>query len=286
MKERNERHRPLLSGIRIQSRRGLPPNSQPVTPYTDATLTGLAYRPRDKKLVLVTNLHVMTGTDPETGVVNEAVGDEEMYQPVNGERVANRRTGVPLSDTEDNAMDIAVLELLGGVAAESALHDHPVHTGRRIVPGVVVPEKRDPPMELLVLGVETGERTFPVTETNARRSVAGKMFTGLTILNTQPGYVDGGDSASPVLAKDENGDYHMAGVVFARNNLLLALEAYVIPASRVEEVFGITFGNTPPTANAGADKTAYRGQTVELNGSGSDLDGDTLTYSWEQLGLA
>ena len=43
--------------------------------------------------------------------------------------------------------------------------------------------------------------------------------------------------------------------------------------------------NNPPTANAGADKTAYRGQTVELNGSGSDLDGDTLTYGWEQLGL-
>ena len=43
--------------------------------------------------------------------------------------------------------------------------------------------------------------------------------------------------------------------------------------------------NTTPTANAGDDKTAYRGQTVELNGSGSDPDGDDLTYSWEQLGL-
>ncbi len=41
----------------------------------------------------------------------------------------------------------------------------------------------------------------------------------------------------------------------------------------------------PPTANAGADKTAFRGQTVTLVGSGTDPDGDTLTYQWKQLGL-
>ena len=43
--------------------------------------------------------------------------------------------------------------------------------------------------------------------------------------------------------------------------------------------------NTPPMANAGDDKTTYRGETVELNGSGSDPDGHSLTYRWEQLGL-
>ncbi len=43
--------------------------------------------------------------------------------------------------------------------------------------------------------------------------------------------------------------------------------------------------NNPPTANAGDDKTAYRGENVELNGSGSDPDGHPLTYQWEQLGL-
>ena len=47
----------------------------------------------------------------------------------------------------------------------------------------------------------------------------------------------------------------------------------------------VTVVNIPPTANAGDDKTAFRGETVELNGSGNDDNEDTLTYQWEQLGL-
>ncbi len=43
--------------------------------------------------------------------------------------------------------------------------------------------------------------------------------------------------------------------------------------------------NIPPTANAGDDKTAFPGETVELNGSGNDANEDTLTYQWNQLGL-
>ncbi len=43
-------------------------------------------------------------------------------------------------------------------------------------------------------------------------------------------------------------------------------------------------GNHPPTANAGADQTAFVGETVTLNGSGStDPDGDSLTFSWSFL---
>jgi K319L-like, PKD domain len=38
--------------------------------------------------------------------------------------------------------------------------------------------------------------------------------------------------------------------------------------------------NTPPTANAGPDMSANVGEVVHLNGSGSDVDGDNLTYSW------
>src|SRR5262249_46194546 len=47
--------------------------------------------------------------------------------------------------------------------------------------------------------------------------------------------------------------------------------------------------NRPPTANAGTDQTVEcAGATtqVTLNGSGSsDLDGDTLTYSWSEGGV-
>ena len=39
--------------------------------------------------------------------------------------------------------------------------------------------------------------------------------------------------------------------------------------------------NSAPVANAGADQSAYVGNTVTLDGSGStDADGDSLTYSW------
>ena len=45
--------------------------------------------------------------------------------------------------------------------------------------------------------------------------------------------------------------------------------------------------NNPPSANVAQEVvTAYRGDTVELNGSGSsDPDGHSLTYSWEQTGV-
>ncbi|MBN1343006.1 MAG: hypothetical protein JXQ73_10025 [Phycisphaerae bacterium] len=40
--------------------------------------------------------------------------------------------------------------------------------------------------------------------------------------------------------------------------------------------------NNPPTANAGADQTVNTGDTVNLAGTGTDPDGDTLTYAWVQ----
>lgn len=41
-------------------------------------------------------------------------------------------------------------------------------------------------------------------------------------------------------------------------------------------------GNLPPVADAGADYTIPAGTAFVLTGSGSDPDGDALTYTWEQ----
>jgi hypothetical protein len=40
--------------------------------------------------------------------------------------------------------------------------------------------------------------------------------------------------------------------------------------------------NTAPTVDAGADQTAYEGQTVYLHATASDPDSDPLTYAWTQ----
>ncbi|MBP2619166.1 zinc-dependent metalloprotease [Chryseobacterium jejuense] len=42
-------------------------------------------------------------------------------------------------------------------------------------------------------------------------------------------------------------------------------------------------GNTVPTANAGADYTIPKSTAFVLTGSGTDADGDSLTYIWEQV---
>lgn len=43
-------------------------------------------------------------------------------------------------------------------------------------------------------------------------------------------------------------------------------------------------GNDPPSADAGTDMTVRPGETVNLSGSGSDPDDDSLSYSWTQTG--
>ena len=44
----------------------------------------------------------------------------------------------------------------------------------------------------------------------------------------------------------------------------------------------VTLVNNPPTANAGLDYTIPRSTAFVLHGTGSDPDGDALTYCWEQ----
>ena len=44
-------------------------------------------------------------------------------------------------------------------------------------------------------------------------------------------------------------------------------------------------GNSAPTANAGADFTIPKGTPFILKGAGTDSNGDTLTYCWEQIDI-
>jgi hypothetical protein len=42
----------------------------------------------------------------------------------------------------------------------------------------------------------------------------------------------------------------------------------------------VNYVNQPPTSNAGDDQTKNEGETVHLSGSGTDPDGNLLTFSW------
>ena len=45
----------------------------------------------------------------------------------------------------------------------------------------------------------------------------------------------------------------------------------------------ITVVNIPPTANAGPDQSVDEGETVNLNGTGTDIDGNIVSYNWTQI---
>jgi Fungalysin metallopeptidase (M36) len=47
---------------------------------------------------------------------------------------------------------------------------------------------------------------------------------------------------------------------------------------------GLCGGNHAPVANAGPDQTVVEGTLVTLAGSGTDADGDALTFTWSQTG--
>ena len=84
-----------------------------------------------------------------------------------------------------------------------------------------------------------------------------------------------------------NRTQHIASFTAPPGNNTLEFKLTVTDSNGAKAADSVTVNvvNIPPTANAGDDKTAYRGETVELNGSGNDANEDTLTYQWEQLGL-
>ncbi|MCY4491385.1 MAG: PKD domain-containing protein, partial [Thaumarchaeota archaeon] len=53
-----------------------------------------------------------------------------------------------------------------------------------------------------------------------------------------------------------------------------------LSATDSDTVSIVVIPQQPPTANAGTNQTVTAGETVTLNGSGNDPNGDTLSYSW------
>ena len=55
--------------------------------------------------------------------------------------------------------------------------------------------------------------------------------------------------------------------------------------SHTDDVIITITANQAPVAEAGDPQTVSEGVTVTLTGSGTDADGDVLTYSWTQVGV-
>ncbi len=240
-----QHHRPLLSGIRIQSGTE---GKYAIGLDGAGTLTGLATRNSDGRKMLVTNLHVMAGRGAN-GAIQNPSGDEKMYQ---GSLTRDNKVGslpswdpeypawLPFVHGETSVADVAMCELEDGVDADFILHDHPNHSSRKIIAGTKEPTEG---MTLKMLGAATGELT------NADKAVAS--FTAPN---------------------------RLAALTFN----LTVTDRFGQTAT---DAVNITIQpNRAPAAAAGRDQTVDVGVTVTLDGSGSsDPDtGDTLTYSWEQ----
>ena len=287
----NDEHRPLVSGawITIVKREG-----GNLRPIGSGTLTGLARKPDGAK-VLVTNLHVLTGSGQ-----TDVSGAEEMYQedvpldvllnswstyvPTPGKKVGDTATGRPILSGTKQIADVAMVELESGVAAKFQLHDHPIHTNRKILSGYVDPvDDDDDPMRLLMLGARTGEGEVNVLRVNQNETIHGIEYAGLTIVESIRHPSAGGDSGAPLLFEVGPNSYRMSCIHFASNGNM----SWAFPASVAQTALGIKFGNSPPVADASASAERVKpGDPVVLNGSGSrDPDGYRLSFRWEQLGV-
>ena len=145
----------------------------------------------------MTNLHVMTGS-----VLTNPSGDEEMYQEsVSADKKvgslhtrgpdipvadpycpawdADRPAWVCIKDGPYNVADVAICGLDEGVDADFILHEHPNHSRRQVIAGVVEPVKDDEnPMELTMLGAFGGA---PILVRMGRHKRTGVLISSMTL---------------------------------------------------------------------------------------------------------
>ena len=106
-----------------------------------------------------------------------------------------------------------------------------------------------------------------------------QVDSGGTILDPATVVLTDADTAVAKFAPIEAGIYYF---------LLTVTDNFSTPASHTDMVTITVVANTPPVANAGADRSVQVSTLVTLDGSGSsdldvDLTGQTLTYAWTQV---
>lgn len=102
-----------------------------------------------------------------------------------------------------------------------------------------------------------------------------------TQLDGPPVTLDNPNTSGPCFATPDVGpagaDLHFQLIVTDSHG---ASSDPAAPAATV--LVHVSYVNHPPTANPGNDQTVNEGDTVSLNGSGTDPDNNTLTFAWSQ----
>jgi RHS repeat-associated protein len=135
---------------------------------------------------------------------------------------------------------------------------------------IAIAPVNDPPVAD-TLSIITDEDT-PVAVSLTGTDAENDPLTFQVITNPVNGALSG---SAPDLTYTPNPDYHGpdAFTITANDGALASEQAAV--------TININSINDAPVADAGVDQSVFRGDTVNLNGSGSsDVDGDTLSYQW------
>ncbi|RAK65739.1 reprolysin-like metallopeptidase [Hymenobacter edaphi] len=125
----------------------------------------------------------------------------------------------------------------------------------------------------------------------------GHQFGGSHTFNSNAdGNCTNGTRSSTAAYEPGSGSTIMAYAnICAPSNIQSASDAY-FHAKSLEQIIAHITGtgncaaqtatnNTPPTVSAGTRRIIPKGTPFELTGSGSDADGDAITYCWEQYDL-
>ena len=254
-----EMHRPLLAGIRVKS--------SAHDGY--GTLTGLATRYEDGKRVLVTNLHVLTGSQLN------ASGAEEMYQggTSDSHKVGRILDSVHRSAQELTVADIAIVELSPGVDARFQFNNHNSNNEHDMGTILAGTKPHDVDDLLQVVGAEGVVGSVRVLEIdkNFTQHTSGVTYKGITILDTRDRQIQPGDSGSSCLVPDEDnpGCYRMSGIIFAGRNVQNHnfYRGYAFLASVAEEELGIVFGRQHETSERVTEAEAEEGETSNMGES-------------------
>ena len=170
---------------------------------------------------------------------------------------------------------------------------------RRQVTNEVSAENKAPTGHLsisMLLDGNTVTATRPLPAGQTTLSATPTVGNTLTAVTSEISDADGPETLSFSYQWQAGGDDIAAATAetFTLTNAQLGKQIKVIvrytdAAKRVETLASAQTNqvgeNTPPTASAGPDQIVNERVTVTLDGSGSsDPDGDTLSYSWIQIG--